>query len=277
MNFRLWLRRLFRLGMVLLCGYVALALFVMFGQRSLYYHPPHVSAAELTDYARERQMQPWTNSAGFRIGWQRASRLGSALGAVLITHGNGGTAVGREYLADPLQAALPLDVYILEYPGYADRSGSPSQASLLAAGEEAIALLSGRAPLYLVTESLGTGVGAWLAGKYSERVSGLCCLVPYNNLTEVVRRQMPWLPVSLLLWDRYPAAEWLRNYHGPLAVCVGGNDRTIAPELGRALHEGYDGPKKLWVLPGQDHEQATHRPPAWWREVGALWRVFGRN
>jgi pimeloyl-ACP methyl ester carboxylesterase len=83
---------------------------------------------------------------------------------------------------------------------------------------------------------------------------------------------MPWLPVGLLLWDRYPADEWLKNYHGPLAVCVGGEDRTIAPELGRALFDGYAGPKKYWLLPGQDHMEATTRPVDWWREVGAFWQ-----
>jgi uncharacterized protein len=273
MKSRRWLRRLIRLGAIVAAGYVAVALLVMFRQRDIYYHPPRVSPEELVVYARERQMLPWTNSVGLRIGWWRAGRLGPSKGAVLITHGNGGTAVGREYIADPLQAALPLDVYILEYPGYADRPGAPSQAALLAAAEEAFASLPERTPVYLVTESLGTGVGAWLAGKYPDRVAGLCCLVPYNNLTEVARRRMPWLPVGLLLWDRYPADQWLRNFHGPLAVCVGEADGTIAPELGRALHDGYTGPKRLWTLPGQGHEQATRRPPEWWREVGALWHV----
>lgn len=276
MNSRRWPARLMRLVLLLAAGYVALVLLVMFRQRSYYYHPIHVSPEALAGLAAERALLPWTNGAGQRIGWRRASRAAPAQGAVLITHGNGGTAVGREYIADPLQAALPLDVFILEYPGYADRPGAPSQASILAAAEEGFQLLAAGGPLYVVTESMGTGAGLWLAGRHPQRIAGVCCLVPYNNLTEVARRQMPWLPVDLLLWDRFPAEEWLRNYHGPLAACVAGDDQTIAPELGRALHDGYAGPKKLWLLPGQDHMGATKRPAEWWREVGEFWRQSRR-
>ncbi len=272
MNPRPWLRGLVGLLVLLGTGYVVLALVVMCGQRSVYYRPTLIPTDQLAIYARERAMKPWTNAAGLRIGWQRPSRTGAAQGAVLILHGNSGTAVGREYIADPLQAALPLDVYLLDYPGFADRPGAPSQTSFLAAADEAFQQLTNRAPLYVVTESIGTGAGAWLAGQNPGRIAGLCCLVPYNNLTAVAGQRMPWLPVSLLLWDKYPADEWLRGYHGPLAVCVGGQDRTIAPELGRALYDGYAGPKHLWFLPGQDHVQATRRPPEWWHEVGELWQ-----
>jgi hypothetical protein len=145
-------------------GYVALALVVMFRQRALDYHPAYIPADQLAALARERQMMPWTNASGLRIGWQRASRTRPAQGAVMVLHGNGGTAVGREYIADPLQAALPLDVFILEYPGYADRPGEPTQESFLAAADQAFQQLTNRAPLYLGTESIGTGPGARLAG-----------------------------------------------------------------------------------------------------------------
>jgi pimeloyl-ACP methyl ester carboxylesterase len=271
MSVRPWLRRLSGLVLLLFAGYVAVALVVMLRQRTLYYHPAHLPAAELAAFARKREMVPWTNAAGLRIGWQRASRVHPSAGAALLIHGNGGTAVGREYIADPLQAALPLDLFILEYPGYADRPGEPTQESFLAAADEAFLLLTNRAPLYLVTESIGTGAGAWLAGKYPPRVAGVCDLVPYNSLTAVARGRMPWLPVGLLLWDHFPADEWLRNYHGPVAFCVGGADHTIAPELGRALYAGYAGPKRLWLLPGQDHMEATKRTVEWWREVGEFW------
>lgn len=267
-----WLRWLCGWVLLLVAGYAALAVLVMLRQRTLYYHPARISAEVLTAFAKQRAMLPWTNAAGLRIGWQRLSHLQPASGAALILHGNGGTAVGREYITDPLQAALPLDVFILEYPGYADRPGEPTQVSFLAAADEAFLQLTNRAPLYLVTESIGTGPGAWLAGKYPQCITGLCDLVPYNNLTAVAQRRMPWLPVGLLLWDRYPADEWLKNYHGPMAVCVGENDLTIAPELGRALYDGYVGPKKFWLLPGQGHMEAPTRPVEWWREVGEFWR-----
>jgi uncharacterized protein len=71
---------------------------------------------------------------------------------VLITHGNAGCALDRGYLAGPIHEAAPIDVYILEYPGYGARAGSPDKSSLLAAGEEALGLLTNGLPCYLVGE-----------------------------------------------------------------------------------------------------------------------------
>jgi pimeloyl-ACP methyl ester carboxylesterase len=125
--------------------------------------------------------------------------------------------------------------------------------------------------VYLVSESLGTGPAAWLAGHHADRVQGLCCLVPYDRLVRVARHQMPWLPVEVLLLDRFPAADWLRDSRCPAAFCVAGADQVIPPARGLHLHESYTGPKRLWVLPGVDHNGALARPTEWWREVVALW------
>ena len=68
---------------------------------------------------------------------------------------------------------LPVNVFILEYPGYGARAGSPSEKSFLAAAEEAFAMLTNAGPIYVVGESLGTGVAAYLAKTHSRQVSGL--------------------------------------------------------------------------------------------------------
>ena len=43
--------------------------------------------------------------------------------------------------ADVIQKVAALDVFILEYPGYADRAGQPSQDSLFRAADEGLQLL----------------------------------------------------------------------------------------------------------------------------------------
>ncbi len=159
----------FRIGLILVLAYLGLVVVVALLQRHLIYQPDVSTTEALQVLASGQQLQPWTNAAGTRIGWFRPSPHGGTAGSVLILHGNAGSAVDRDYLADPLQQALPLDVYILEYPGYGDRTGSPSQASLLAAADEAGDLLIRRGPLYLVGESLGTGPTAHLAGRLGQR------------------------------------------------------------------------------------------------------------
>jgi pimeloyl-ACP methyl ester carboxylesterase len=252
-------------------SYVGIALLVMVGQRWLLYRPSRIPTEVLTGLASERRMIPWTNLAGLRIGWQRPCRLGHAEGAVLILHGNAGTAIARDYFADPLQEALPLDVFVLEYPGYADRPGSPSQNSLLAAAKDAAELLRDRTHLFLVGESLGSGVASYLAGTLGTRVAGLLLIVPFNHLSAAAAVHYPWLPVRWLLWDKFPSDEWLRDYSGPAAFLLAGNDQLVPPALGHALYEGYHGPKRLWEIPKAGHEDVVDRPASWWREVGDFW------
>ena len=58
-NFRRGRSRLLRWILFLAAGYVVLVLFVMLRQRSLYYHPIHVSPEELSArYARLRSTDP---------------------------------------------------------------------------------------------------------------------------------------------------------------------------------------------------------------------------
>ncbi len=267
------MERILRIIALLLAAYVGLVLLVALLQRSLIYYPPQIPTAVLAGLAAERQMLPWTNAAGRRIGWQRPASIQPSAGAALILHGNAGSAVARDYLADPLQAAWPLDVFILEYPGYADRPGKPSQSTLLAAADEAAELLADRPPLFLIGESLGTGPAAYLAGRLGARVAGVLLLVPYNRLADVAAGHYPWLPVRWLLRDPFPADEWLATYPGPVGFLIAERDQVIPPKLGRALHDGFAGRKQLWVLPEADHEEANDRPPEWWEEVGRFWGV----
>jgi pimeloyl-ACP methyl ester carboxylesterase len=264
------------LGLVVLV-YLGLVLLLAVFQRSLIYLPGKASAAELAGFAQQRRMLPWTNAAGLRIGWKRPYTPGPATGTVLVMHGNAGTSVGREYLADPLQEALPLDVFVLEYPGYGDRPGAPSQTTLLAAAEEALALLGDRKPLYLIGESLGTGPTTFLAGKAGDRIAGVLLLVPYNRLAEVAAVHYPWLPVRWVLRDPYPADEWLAKYPGPVAVVLAEADEIIPARLGQALFDGYSGTKRVWIMPQAGHEDAIHQPAEWWSELGEFWGVPRRS
>ena len=93
-----------------------------------------------------------------------------AEGSVMIMYGNGSTATGSAHYADEIQDVAAFDVFILEYPGYEDRPGCPSQRSLFQAADEALRLISTNRPIYLVGESLGTGVASHLAATDSNAI-----------------------------------------------------------------------------------------------------------
>jgi uncharacterized protein len=252
-------------------GYtVVLVLFTLF-QRKLIYVPTLLTMAAAEQEAASAKCVPWLNKSGQLIGWKLPS-VSMPVGSVLIVHGNAGWALNRFYMASPIHTAAPLDVYILEYPGFGAREGSPGEASFLAAGDEALEALSRNLPVYVVSESLGTGMAAHLAQKYPSIVAGLALFVPFDRLASVAENHVLFLPAYFLLVDRYDPVDWLKDYHGPVEVIVAGSDDIIPSALGRHLYDEYAGPKMLQVVPGAHHSDTTNVSPDWWKDVLVFWQ-----
>jgi pimeloyl-ACP methyl ester carboxylesterase len=191
----------------------------------------------------------------------------------LVVYGNGSWSAGCAHYADGIQSVAAFDVYILEYPGYADRAGSPSQNSVFQAADEALQLLDTNRPTYVLGESLGTGVAAHLAGTHPDQIAGLILLSPFNRLTGVAQNRMPFLPVRLLLVDRFPSEVYLTHYHGPVGMTVDGFDNVVPEKFGQLLYDGYAGPKHLWRFPGGNHIAIAEPPARFWGEVLAFWQT----
>jgi fermentation-respiration switch protein FrsA (DUF1100 family) len=257
--------------------YVVCLLGLTLAQRKLIYHPCNTSPSTLQVAAERAGFAAWIDSDGETIGWGRLSRTSStAPRIILLLHGNAGCGPDWFHYAAGFQAVEPVDFYILEYPGYGGRAGKPSQASILAAADAALKSVPGEGPVFLVGESLGTGVASYLSGAHDAEIGGVFLVAPYDKLTAVAGRHLPFFPVSWMLHDKYPSTVWLQSYHGPLAVLLAGKDTTIPMELGRKLFDAHDGPKKLWIEAQATHED-VHRPTKLiFKEVTQFWNA-GRN
>ncbi len=272
-KFTQWLRK-FCIRVLKLCSIVYLILCIGCAclQRRLIYFPPKPPPDEVAQYAASQNLERWLSPSGEPIGWKRRSPVQPAQGQVLITHGNAGCAFQCGHYADAIQQAAPLDVFIVEYPGYENRPGSPSEHSLDRAAEEALQLLPTNRPTYLVGESLGTGVATHLAGKFPNQIAGVVLLAPYNSLVSVGQFHMVIFPVALILVDRYPSEKDLRTYHGPVAMLVAGQDNVIPEKFGRRLYDAYDGPKRLWEFPEGNHGTVMVQPPEIWKQIIDFWQ-----
>lgn len=264
-----------RVGVAVCCCVVLLLLGLSMFARKLLYFPTHVPLEQARVMAARQGFEPWRNDAEEVIGWKQHSDANSARPRVLITHGNGGCAVFRMDYLDNLQKVQPCDVYILEYPGYGARAGSPTETSFFAAAEQAMSLLEKEkgGPIYVVGESLGTGVASYLAGTHPRSVAGVLLIAPYHNLTDVAQYHFRVLPVKWLLRDKFASAEHLKAYKGPVAVVVGGRDTIVPAIFGRALYDAYLGPKKLWEIANAGHNDLPIEPVEWWREVVTFWNA----
>jgi fermentation-respiration switch protein FrsA (DUF1100 family) len=88
----------------------------------------------------------------------------------------------------------------------------------------------------------------------------------------VAQHHYPVLPVRWLLKDRYPSAEWLRDYRGPVVVVVAGRDSVVPVQFGRRLHDAYLGPKLLITAADADHNDLLYLLPesAWAQALAFL-------
>src|SRR5436190_9822657 len=143
--------------MLVAVPYLVLLAAVFLGQRQFLYFPGKVSLKLALVMANRSGLEPWYNGSEQVIGWKQLSKVNGPHAQILITHGNAGSAIDRVDYARSLNQALDCDVYILEYPGYGPRPGSPSQDSFFHAADEALRLLQKDGPVFVIGESLGTG------------------------------------------------------------------------------------------------------------------------
>jgi pimeloyl-ACP methyl ester carboxylesterase len=267
-KFGQWLRKLC-IQALKVCAIVYIILCVGCAglQRRMIYFPPSVSPAQVEKYAASKNLSRWTDSHGEPVGWKRLSPVQPAQGQVLITHGNACCAFECDHFADAVQQVGAFDVYIVEYPGYENRPGKPTERSIYAAADDAVQLLPANRATYVVGESLGTGVASYLAGKHPLDIAGVALFAPFNSLVDVGQSHVVILPVGLLLRDRYPSEDHLRTYQGPVAMLVGGHDWVVPEKFGRRLYDSYDGPKRLWEFPKGNHGTVMLQPPEVWKQI----------
>ncbi|HQR31018.1 MAG TPA: hypothetical protein PLL32_11455 [Anaeromyxobacteraceae bacterium] len=250
----------------------ALLALAWLAQRRLLYFPSRSDLPEATASARRLGLEPWSDGETAFAGWLARHPGGTPVARAVVLHGNAGEALHRTYLRDVLQAAglPPMDVLLLEYPGYGPRAGSPSEEALVAALTRAIDRLGPDLPVLLMGESLGSAAAA-LAAAERPGVAGLLLVTPVASVTSLARRHYPFAP-SFLVRDPFRADQALPRYPGPVAFLVAGRDEVAPPDLARALAAARTGPKRTWEEPGATHNTLRYAPgdPVWAEILGFL-------
>lgn len=152
--------------------------------------------------------------------------------AVLYAPGNGGHREGRAGIAEAL-AEAGFAVLLLDYRGFGGNPGNPTEDGLAADGAAAVRALAeeGFPPeqtIYL-GESLGGGVVARLQAEHPP--AGLVLRSPFTELAAVGSHHYPFLPVGLLLRDRFPVSAHLAAGAVPVTVLRGTADSVVPPTL----------------------------------------------
>jgi hypothetical protein len=237
-----------------LFGYCLLLAALYLTQRSLIYQPdnriPDPAAAGVPAVSTGRIL---TADGLSLLAWY-APPARPAGYVVLYLHGNGGNIAYRARRLVRF-AELGWGVMLPEYRGYGGNPGTPSEEGLLEDARAALRQLCamGVAPARTLFwgESLGTG----LAVRLSTECTAAAVLLesPYTSLMELGQRSFRWVPVRLLLHDRFDSLSRIGAVRAPLFIMQGGRDKIVPPEMGRRLLASAPAGGELWQAAAAGH------------------------
>lgn len=230
-------------------GYLMLCILSCSFQRKLQYFPDPAPVVIPSNAQGLEEFQVTAADGVILRGWYWPGKLPVDL---LLFHGNAGHRGHRlEWMAD-LRALGP-GVCMIDYRGYGGSQGSPTEKGLYLDAEAARQWLAtrSRSKMIYLGESLGCGVAVDLAARSPP--SAMILQSAYPSLVEVARRAYPFLPVRLLMIDRYECEEKIGRVQCPVLFIHGERDSLIAPDLGRALFERASEPKEWYEVPGAEH------------------------
>jgi fermentation-respiration switch protein FrsA (DUF1100 family) len=237
---------------------VVVVLLLMFwvGQRRLMYFPlddvPSVASLGLRDVDEVA----FETADGLRLtGWLFRLNAADPAPTVIVFHGNAGNRAHRVPLADALRR-IGLQVLLFDYRGYGGNPGSPTEQGLEADARASRDFLINRRAvdpqsLIYFGESLGTGVAVKLAAEHPP--AALILRSPYTSMADVGQHHYPWLPVRLLLRDRYDSLERIPNIRTRLLVIAGERDSVVPADFSRRLYDAAPQPKTFVEIAGADH------------------------
>jgi len=193
--------------------------------------------------------------------WIRENPDAESSRVVVVFPGNAGNRAGRLAIGNAIAEAGHC-VVLAEYRGYGGNRGRPTEAGLASdaravvrAAKERCAAADG---VVYYGESLGAAVAIALAAQ--DPPDALILGSPFTSLVDVGRVHYPWLPVELLLHDRYASLERIRRgeLSGVPSLVVGGTgDRVVPVEESRAIAEELDA--AVFEIDGADHNDASLR------------------
>jgi len=185
---------------------------------------------------------------------------------ILFLHGNGGHRAYRAHWY-ALAASLKADVLTIDYHGYGDSGGRPSEKALVmdaeAAWDHATTQLNYQpSQIFLLGESLGGGVAVQLAATACDRKQvpgGLILIATFSSMLDVARLHYRWLPVRLILADRYLSDRKIGGVTCPILQFHGDQDTVVPLDNGQKLFAAapqmaFDGQAKAFhTLPMTGH------------------------
>jgi len=189
---------------------------------------------------------------------------------ILYLHGNAGSIVGRTERLRFYQRQ-GVGALFVSYRGYGSSSGSPNQSGLindaLAAYDWLVQENIAAEKIAVLGESLGSGVAVQLA--LQRPLRAVILEAPFTSTMAVAKVIYWWLPIDLLMKDRFESIAVIDKVAAPILIVHGAEDEITDVEQGKQLFDKAAQPKSLEIIKGASHEGISFED-TWRKELAFI-------
>ena len=173
---------------------------------------------------------------------------------ILFLHGNAGALENRIYKLNHFKN-MDINFLIISWRGFNDNKGKPTEKGLYKDARGAVAWLKTKGitekDIVLYGESLGTGIAIEIA--QNKNFAGVILESPYTSMIDLGKDKYPFLPVKLLLRDKYESINKIKNINSPILVMHGKADNIVPFYMGEKLYKYANKPKYFYFSEYDDH------------------------
>jgi fermentation-respiration switch protein FrsA (DUF1100 family) len=179
---------------------------------------------------------------------------------LLYLHGNAGNLANRSDLLQQL-SALGVHVLAIDYRGYGQSAGRPSEAGVYRDAAAAYAWATARTPaakLVLLGESLGGGLACELAA--TRPIGGLILASTFTSIPDMAALHFPGLPLRWLLTTRFDNLTKIARVRAPTLFLHSRSDEIVPWSMGERLFAAAAEPKRALWLDHAGHNDTFYSP-----------------
>ncbi len=208
-------------------------------------------------------------SSGQKIsGWfSETTPSNDSTPVLLYLHGNGEnlqTMLSAKLFGE--LAGLRIHFLAIDYPGYGNSTGIPSEKSLVEAADSAFNWISRNFqlnPKFLCGWSMGAAVAAQTALKHQALIDGVILINGWTVLDSVIANRYPKWMVDKLLSDHFNTLSIIPSIEVPALIMSGEFDRIVPSNHGKTLAASSPQLKKWVLVKGCGHNDVLLNRRVW--------------
>ena len=223
--------------------YLLILLFLYFYQRNLLYHPNENNYSGDKILVNIKKVKIVTSDKIELLGWYHEKNL-KDYKTLIYFHGNAGSLENRIHKLNHFKD-MNINFLIIAWRGFSGNIGKPTEQGLYIDGKSAIDWLNKKGVteknIILYGESLGTGVATHLAQK--KDFAGVILETPFTSMIDAAKIFYPYIPINLLLKDKFENYKKVKNINSPILVMHGEIDQIVPFSMGKKIYEIANEPK----------------------------------